>query len=211
MTPTVTPTVPVTSLPAFEPGTLMSTAEASCAVTDLLAAADETAGGCVTTVDDTSATVRPTDDLAVLFPADANETVACWRLALRRRPRRTVLALSRDRTRVLGVPPAEAIAGAGYRIARDDVDPPEVVLLGTGAAVPIALAAAGGLVGHGLASRVLSVPWPYRFTSAAAVPPGVPWIWVDRATSSADAVRDALSCLRATRSAEARVITCRTS
>lgn len=205
MTPTMTPTVPVTSLPTFEPGTLMSTLEASRAVTDLLAAADEHDDGCVTVAVDAVTTVSPTDHVAVLFPADANETVACWQLALGRRPRRTVLALSRRRTRVLGVPPADAIADTGSRIARDDVDSPDVVLLATGAAVPVALGAAGGLVGHGLACRVLSVPWPYRFTSAATVPPGVPWIWVDRAAGTDDAVRDALACLRATRLADARV------
>lgn len=201
MSPTAAATVADIPLPVFEPGTIMSTVEASDIVTELLASAGESPGAAITTfvgkAADPSGTEDVAVDVAVLHPADANETVTCWRVALRRRPRRTVLVLSRGGANVLGVTAETAIARTGHRVARDDVDPPEFVLVASGAAVSVALATAGALVEYGHACRVLSVPWPDRFANAGAAPSDVTQVWVDSGTTSPAAVRNALARRRA--------------
>jgi transketolase len=122
------------------------------------------------------ATVRATPHLTVFRPADANETVIGWRLALERRGP-TALVLTRQALPVLDsdrLPVADAARG-GYVLDGDD--DPEVLLIGTGSEVHLALEARRLLSERGLRSRVVSLPsWElfeeqpdgYR---AAVIPP----------------------------------------
>jgi transketolase len=103
------------------------------------------------------ATLRATPDICVFRPADANETIAGWRIALQR-DLPTALILSRQALPVLDperYPLADAARG-GYVL---DGDPdPDVILIGTGSEVHLALAAHGILRDRGVRSRVVSLP-----------------------------------------------------
>jgi len=96
--------------------------------------------------------------LVVFRPADATETVEAWRVALTRRGP-TAIVLTRqaipvlDRTRY--APAAGARRGAYVLSDRED---PEVVLIGTGSEVHLALAAQELLAGQEVRARVVSMP-----------------------------------------------------
>ena len=104
------------------------------------------------------ATLRATPDICVFRPADANETIAGWRIALGRTELPTALVLSRQALPVLDparYPLADAARG-GY-VLEGDSDP-DVILIGTGAEVHLALAARALLHDRGISSRVVSLP-----------------------------------------------------
>ena len=103
------------------------------------------------------ATLRATPDVCVFRPADANETVAGWRIALGR-DLPTALILTRQALAVLdpGRYPVADAARGGY-ILEGDADP-DVILIGTGSEVHVALAARGLLRDRGVSSRVVSLP-----------------------------------------------------
>lgn len=176
-----------TSWPAFAPGTRTSTVAAGSVLSNVV-------GGGVQTVVDRLVVLHPAGDVAVLHPADANETVECWRIALRRGADRTVLVLSRREAVTLGPPPLDVITRTGHRVARDDVDAPEAILLASGPAVPTALAGACALAERGYASRVLSVPWPERFAGEEEC--GIPQVWVDMVSTVPEIVSTVVSRLR---------------
>ncbi len=103
------------------------------------------------------ATLRATPDVCVFRPADANETVAGWRIALGR-DLPTALILTRQALAVLdpGRYPVADAARGGY-VLEGDADP-DVILIGTGSEVHVALAARGLLRDRGVSSRVVSLP-----------------------------------------------------
>ena len=126
--------------------------------------------------------LRAIPGLAVIRPADANETVRAWDIAMRRIDGPTALILSRQRLPVL-LPPGRSLAQAGARVVREGGIRPDVALVATGSEVSLALAAADLLLGDGVAARVVSVPWRERFLSAGSLdvilPPAVPRIVVE--------------------------------
>jgi transketolase len=111
--------------------------------------------------------LRAIPQLAVVRPADANETAVAWRVALER-AEATGLALSRqnlpvvDRSPGSGLAGAEGVARGAYVLAEAaglaDGELPDVLLLGTGSEVQIALAARDRLAGEGVRARVVSMP-----------------------------------------------------
>jgi len=104
------------------------------------------------------ATLRATPDICVFRPADANETIAGWRVALARGDAPTALILSRQALPVLdpGRYPLADAARGGY-VLEGDPDP-DVILIGTGAEVHLAMEARGLLRDRGVSSRVVSLP-----------------------------------------------------
>ncbi len=103
------------------------------------------------------ATLRATPNVAVFRPADANETVEGWRLALARRSP-TALVLTRQALPILDpdrYPVADAARG-GYVLEGDD--DPQVILIATGSEVHVALGARTILGERGIRSRVVSLP-----------------------------------------------------
>jgi transketolase len=103
------------------------------------------------------ATLRATPNVAVFRPADANETVEGWRLALARRSP-TALVLTRQALPILDpdrYPVAQAARG-GYVLEGDD--DPQVLLIATGSEVHLALEARAILSERGIRSRVVSLP-----------------------------------------------------
>jgi transketolase len=115
-----------------------------------------------------TASLRLIPNLWVVRPADANETVAAWRMALARTHGPTALALTRQALPVLDparYPTSEAARGA-YVLAGDD--DPQVILIGTGSEVHVALAAHALLAQDGIRARVVSLPCTEAFDAQPA-------------------------------------------
>ncbi len=107
------------------------------------------------------ASLRAIPNLVVIRPADANETVAAWRYALTHRDRPVALLLSRQNLPVLPgtreLSP-EALARGAYILADAPQGRPDVILIGTGSEVAVALAARDLLAAQGIAARVVNMP-----------------------------------------------------
>ena len=102
--------------------------------------------------------LRAIPNLAVVRPADANETSAAWRATLHQRGP-VGLILSRQNLPVLATEPdavRSGVARGAYVVA--DSDRPQVLLLATGSEVALALAAADALETEGIGTRVVSMP-----------------------------------------------------
>jgi transketolase len=101
--------------------------------------------------------LRATPKLNVIRPADFNETQLAWRFALRTTNRPTAFSLSRQGAPTLDPDaiPDDAIERGAY-VLRDSDGEPDVILIGTGTEVQLALAAADQL--DDLAVRVVSMP-----------------------------------------------------
>ncbi|WP_436536665.1 transketolase [Actinoplanes sp. HUAS TT8] len=108
------------------------------------------------------AALRAIPGLDIVRPGDANETAVCWRTILEHTDRPAGLVLTRQNLPVLdrgpgGYAPAAGAARGGYVLAGADADA-EVLLVGTGSEVPIALDARELLAAEGIAARVVSMP-----------------------------------------------------
>ncbi len=107
--------------------------------------------------------LRAIPNLVVIRPADAAETVMAWRVALERKDGPTALALTRQKVPSLergGDGSAKALLRGGYVLAElPDLDAlPDVILIGTGSEVQLALGAARRLAEEGTRARVVSLP-----------------------------------------------------
>jgi len=107
--------------------------------------------------------LRNIPGLDVVRPADANETAAVWQTILENTERPAALALSRQNVptfdRVIFAPASLAARGA-YVMA----DGTDVILIGTGSEVQIAVAARELLAADGISARVVSMPCTEWFT-----------------------------------------------
>jgi transketolase len=107
------------------------------------------------------AALRAIPGLDVVRPADANETAIAWRTILEHTDRPAGLALTRqnvptfDRS-VFGS--AEGTARGGYVLADASDGQPQVILVGTGSEVQLAVAAREVLESEGRPTRVVSMP-----------------------------------------------------
>jgi transketolase len=107
------------------------------------------------------AALRAIPGLAVLRPGDANETAAAWRALLSQREMPVGLVLTRqnlptqDGTAELAT---EGVARGGYVLAEADGGSPEVVLMGTGSELQLAVDARALLQADGVPTRVVSLP-----------------------------------------------------
>jgi transketolase len=107
------------------------------------------------------ASLRAMPNLVVIRPADAAETVVAWRVALERRHGPTALVLTRQKLPVLDRAPqasAEGAARGAYVLADPPGGSPELILIGTGSEVALAVAARAELEKRGVATRVVSMP-----------------------------------------------------
>ncbi|MGI8946454.1 MAG: transketolase, partial [Ornithinimicrobium sp.] len=107
------------------------------------------------------AALRAIPGLDVIRPADANETTAAWKTVLEAVDHPSALALTRqnvptlDRSR-LGS--ADGVAKGGYVLAQAHDGEPEVLLIGTGSEVQLALQAQETLRSDGIQAQVISMP-----------------------------------------------------
>ena len=117
------------------------------------------------------AALRAIPGVSIIRPADANETAAAWRAALLYPESPKGLALSRQNLPVLpGTKEhaTEGVARGAYVLVAGSKPVPDVILLGTGSEVQIAVEAAERLEQEGIAARVVSVPCLDWFTEQDA-------------------------------------------
>ncbi len=128
------------------------------------------------------AALRAIPNLTVIRPADANETAAAWHYALTHRDGPVALLLSRQSLPVLpGIRAAglEALARGAYIVADAPDGKPDVILIGTGSEVSVALAARDLLAQQAVQARVVSMPSWELFEAqeasyrASVLPPSV--------------------------------------
>jgi transketolase len=118
-------------------------------------------------------------------PADANETAACWRLALERKGP-CFFALTRQDVPVIDAGTHDVFAGVSKgAYVLEDAANPQVSIIGTGSEVQLALGAAKLLAAEGIRARVVSFPsWRIFEEQSAAykasvLPAGVPKLAVE--------------------------------
>ena len=109
------------------------------------------------------AALRAIPGLDVVRPADANETVWAWRTVLEHHDTPAGLVLTRQNVPTFDRSPgacasAEGVARGAYVLLDADGDAPDVILIGTGSEVQLAVAARDALQADGIATRVVSMP-----------------------------------------------------
>lgn len=135
--------------------------------------------------------LRAIPNLNVIRPADANETVAAWKVALESKHTPTLLALSRQALPPIsptfnGSHPAET---GGYVVTDFAGSGRQVVLIGTGSEVQLCVSARRALAARGVDARVVSLPSFFLFDRqseeyrARVLPPGVPAVSIEAATT----------------------------
>lgn len=107
------------------------------------------------------ASFRAMPNILMFRPADGNETSGAYKIAVERRKTPSVLALSRQKLPHLPGSFIEKVALGGYIIDDDSTDnKPDVILMGSGSEVEIAIKAANILREEGKKVRVVSfVSW----------------------------------------------------
>ncbi|MBB2902940.1 transketolase [Kineococcus radiotolerans] len=109
------------------------------------------------------ASLRAIPGFDVVRPGDANETAWAWKTILETIDRPAGLALSRqdlptfDRSQP-GWGAADGVAKGAYVLVEASTANPEVILIGTGSEVQIAVAAREKLEAEGIPTRVVSMP-----------------------------------------------------
>ena len=109
------------------------------------------------------AALRAIPGLDVVRPADANETAACWRTVLEHTDRPAGLVLSRQNLPVFprgeeGFADTSNVHRGGYVLLDTEGGLPDVVLVGTGSEVQLAVRARELLAADGVRARVVSMP-----------------------------------------------------
>ncbi|MBI1764712.1 MAG: transketolase [Acidobacteria bacterium] len=105
--------------------------------------------------------MRAVPGLTLIRPADANETAVAWRVAIAQRHSPTALALTRqklptfDRTKYAS---AEGLTKGAYVMSDSPTGKLDVILIGTGSEVAVAVEAQDALAQAGIGARVVSLP-----------------------------------------------------
>ena len=109
------------------------------------------------------AALRAIPGLYVVRPGDANETAHAWRAVLEKGSDEATrapagLALTRQDLPVLEGTHYEGVSRGGYVLAEASTGTPEVVIIGTGSELQLAVAAREALEAEGVPTRVVSMP-----------------------------------------------------
>lgn len=107
------------------------------------------------------AALRSIPNLTVVRPADANETVTAWKVALENKQGPVALVLSRQKLPILDHAVHAAAGGlerGAYVLADASSGRIDVILIATGSEVALALEARTVLEGQGIGTRVVSMP-----------------------------------------------------
>jgi transketolase len=105
--------------------------------------------------------LRGVPGLTVIRPADAAETVEAWRTAVINSTGPTALVLTRQNVPILDrarYARADGLRKGAYVLWQSGEGLPEIILMGTGSEVPLALAAGEQLAHEGVHVRVVSMP-----------------------------------------------------
>lgn len=112
------------------------------------------------------AALRAMPNLAVIRPADGNETSAAWKLAIESKDQPTALVLTRQNIATLPNSAELALEGVekgAYVIAKAEKEQPDALLLATGSEVELAVKAKAALKEEGFDVAVISMPDWKRF------------------------------------------------
>ena len=134
--------------------------------------------------------LRSIPGMVVLRPADANETVAAWRVAIGRKQGPVALVLTRQSLPVLDLNSYPAIPTGvplgGYILADSPTSGrPDIVLIATGSEVQLALDGRERLAAGGVHARVVSMPSTSLFAAQSddyrerTLPTGVPILVIE--------------------------------
>ncbi len=133
------------------------------------------------------AALRAIPNLPVYRPADANETAACWQVAIDGDGPAAMIMSRQD------LPVLEGTAGAdvsqGAYVLHDGGGEPDLVLAATGSEVWVAVAASETLAEQGIRARVVSMPCWEHFDAqdvayrSSVFPVGVPALGVEAGVS----------------------------
>lgn len=153
------------------------------------------------------AALRAIPGLAVVRPADANETASAWRAAIGSPAGPKALALSRQNLPVLKGTKELARDGVrrgAYVLVHESAERPQVILMASGSEVQLAVEAASVLESRGVAARVVSVPcmdWfleqdtsyqdevlPHDVTARVSVEAGIAMPWYQLLGSQGKAI-----------------------
>ena len=138
--------------------------------------------------------LRSVPGMVVIRPADANETVAAWRIAIERRKGPVSLVLTRQGLPILDLAKYPGISTGvplgGYVLEDSKPDArPDIILIGTGSEVHLALEASVRLATEGVRARVVSMPSTNLFSDQPdqyrdkVLTPDVPLLVVEAAAS----------------------------
>jgi transketolase len=109
------------------------------------------------------AALRAIPGLHVVRPADANETVAAWQAILENPHHPAGLILTRQNVPVFprgtdGFATTDEVSKGAYVLVDADGGSPDVILIGTGSEVQLAVQARASLAEKGISARVVSMP-----------------------------------------------------
>ncbi|WP_416825810.1 transketolase [Ectobacillus polymachus] len=107
------------------------------------------------------AALRAMPGLSVIRPADGNESIAAWKIALESTDRPTALVLSRQNLPVLQGTKEHAkenVAKGGYVLSASDKETADILLLASGSEVSLAVEAKEALMKQGIGATVVSIP-----------------------------------------------------
>jgi transketolase len=107
------------------------------------------------------ASLRCMPDIHVIRPADGNETVAAWKVAISSKDTPTILVLSRQNLPVIPDTielATEGVPKGGYIISQSQGEKPEGILIATGSEVNLAIEAQRKLLAEGKDVSVVSLP-----------------------------------------------------
>ncbi len=107
------------------------------------------------------AALRAIPNLCVIRPADANETVEAWKVAVSRRDGPTALILSRQAVPTLDralMEDASELARGAYALSDFGENEPELILMASGSEVSLIYQAAARLAAEGVNVRAVSFP-----------------------------------------------------
>lgn len=130
------------------------------------------------------ASLRLIPNLMLLRPADGNETAQAWKIALERKDGPTALILTRQGQPQITPIDNDSARGA-YILAQANDGEPDIVLIGTGSEVSLALNAGQELAKQGVNAQVVSMPSWELFAAQSAsyrqavLPPDVPRLAIE--------------------------------
>ena len=114
------------------------------------------------------ATLRAIPNMMVIRPADAEETVEAWKLALTHQTGPCALILSRQGLPIIDrsiYAPANGLDQGAYILADTPDGKPELILMATGAEVQLIIGAYEQLTARGVRVRLVNIPCWERFES----------------------------------------------
>ena len=100
--------------------------------------------------------MRVMPNMYVVRPADPNETVLAWQIALERKDGPTSIVLTRQNLPVIPMEQAKGALKGAYTLGASDDD--QAAILASGSEVEIAMAAQAELAANGIKTRVVSMP-----------------------------------------------------